>query len=456
MLSGSVSSIVETLREQPKPTVCPVPAEVRGFRVRLDLRESRPPVWRRLELAGDLTFPRLHEVFQAAMGWTDRHLHRFRTGRDHRSAYFVTSFDLEEGDHGVLEDDVRLDQLVATVGDRLWYEYDFGDGWDHVLTVEKVLDEAPPPVRCTVGRLACPPEDCGGIGGYEELVAWVRGGYDEALLPEGCDDAAHAYDWLPLDWHPDGFDLKEANAALSAALAEPVSVTGDLAALLEKLERRGIRTLREVLGRPVSHCATQVAEEEAERLTRTYREFLDVIGDGVMLTSAGYLPPGVVESFAERSGITGWWIGKANREDLAPPVQEVRDTARSLGLITVRNGRLTPTAAGIRFRRDPQALWGHIVSRLPLGSKEFERDAGWLVLAVAGSGTPVEDWQTEIGNLLHLLGWRTGRELYSPPSAHSPTLAVLHELAGAARNGWHMTGTDFAVATTARAVIQRS
>ena len=349
MLSGSVSSIVETLREQPKPTVCPVPAEVRGFRVRLDLRESRPPVWRRLELAGDLTFPRLHEVFQAAMGWTDRHLHRFRTGRDHRSAYFVTSFDLEEGDHGVLEDDVRLDQLVATVGDRLWYEYDFGDGWDHVLTVEKVLDEAPPPVRCTVGRLACPPEDCGGIGGYEELVAWVRGGYDEALLPEGCDDAAHAYDWLPLDWHPDGFDLKEANAALSAALAEPVSVTGDLAALLEKLERRGIRTLREVLGRPVSHCATQVAEEEAERLTRTYREFLDVIGDGVMLTSAGYLPPGVVESFAERSGITGWWIGKANREDLAPPVQEVRDTARSLGLITVRNGRLTPTAAGIRF-----------------------------------------------------------------------------------------------------------
>jgi hypothetical protein len=455
MLSGRVSSIMEALRT-PDLKMGEPPADVRGFRVRLDLQGSKPPVWRRLELAGNLTLPRLHEVIQTAMGWTDSHLHRFRTGSDHRSAYFITSFDLEEGDDGVLEEDVRLDQLVSTVGDRLWYEYDFGDGWDHLLTVEKVLDVPPAKVRCTGGRLACPPEDCGGIGGYEELATWVRGGYEETLLPEVFEDAAHAHDWLPMDWHPDRFDLEEVNTALSAALAKPAAVTGELTGLLEQLERRGIPALRQLLGRPLSHGPTDVTDQEAARLTQTYREFLEVIGDGVKLTSAGYLPPAVVESFAERSGVTEWWIGKANREDLTPPVQNVRDTARALGLVTVRKGRLTPTAASTRFRRDPQALWQHIVSRLPLGSKEFERDAGWLALAVAGSGTPAQDWQTEIGDLLHGLGWRTDREPYSPPPGHSPTLAVLHELAGAARSGWRVTGTDTAVATTARAAIRPS
>jgi len=134
----------------------PTPTEVRGFRVRLDLRHAKPPVLRRIEVPGDLTLPRLHDVIQAAMAWTDSHLHRFRTGSDHHSPYFVTNFDLDEGEEGVLEDDVRLDQLMAIEGDELWYEYDFGDGWDHVLKVRAVLDEPPAEVRCTSGRLACP------------------------------------------------------------------------------------------------------------------------------------------------------------------------------------------------------------------------------------------------------------------------------------------------------------
>jgi hypothetical protein len=455
LLSGRVSSLLDKLRE-PEPVVGVPPGIVRGFRIRLDLRGTKPPVWRRLELTGDLTLPGLHAAIQAAMGWTDSHLHRFRTGADPRAGYFVTSFDVEEGEDGVLEDAVRLDQLVATEGDRLWYEYDFGDGWDHVLTVESVLDEPPEQARCTAGRLACPPEDCGGIGGYDELATWARGGYDDTLLPDVFDDAAHAHNWLPPDWHPDRFDLEEVNAALSAALAEPVSVTGELAELLEQLEQRGIRVLREVLGRPLSHGPTEVSDEEAARVTRTYREFLDVIGEGVKLTSAGYLPPAVVESFAERSGITAWWIGKANREDLTPPVQDVRDTARALGLVTVRRGRLAMTAAGTHCHQAPQALWRHIVDRLPLGSKNFDRAAGWVALAVAGSGTAAEDWYAEIGDLLYLLGWRVDRAPNAPPPAYSPTLSVLNQLAGAAVAGWRVTGTDRGVAATARAVIQRS
>jgi hypothetical protein len=454
LMSGRVSSIYEQLQVDRVPTLRPVPTEVRGFRVRLDLHGAKPPVWRRLELPGDLTLPRVHDVIQTAMGWYDSHLHRFRTGRDHRSPYFVTNFDLAEGEDGVLEDEVRLDQLLAVKGDELWYEYDFGDGWDHRLVVEEVLDEPPPTVRCLAGRMSCPPEDCGGIGGYAELAAWVRGGYDDALLPEGFESSAHARDWLPVDWHPDDFSVEDANAALAVAVAEPVTVTGELAELGEQLERRGIRMLREVLGRPLSHGPTDVTDGEAARLTETYRIFLDLVGHGVALTGAGYLPPALVETLADRIGITGWWIGKANREDLTPPVAVVRDTARALGLVSVRKGRLNPTAAALRCGSDPQLLWQHVVGRLPLGTKDADRQAGWMALAVAGSGVPAQEWRGQISDLLFALGWRDGWDGSSPPPARSPTLDVLDQLAGASRAGWRVSGVDSAVAATARAVIR--
>lgn len=364
-------------------------------------------------------------------------------------------FDLEEGEDGTLEDDVRLDRLVAEKGDELWYEYDFGDGWDHRLVVEQVLQDPPATARCTGGRMACPPEDCGGIDGYEELAVWVRSGYDDAHLPDVFDDDAHARDWLPIDWDPDHFDVEEANAAIASALAEPVAVTDELAELAEQLEHRGIRLLREVLGRPFSHGPSEVTDAEAARLTETYRTFLDIIGDGVTLTAAGYLPPAVVEQVAERTGIAEWWIGKANREDLTHPVADIRSTARALGLVGVRKGRLTPTAAAARCGQDPTALWRHIVGRLPLGTKDAERQAGWMALAVAGSGVPAQEWRGEISGLLFALGWRSGRDRVSPPPANSPTLDVLEQLAGASRVRWQQTtGVDLAVAATARAVVQ--
>ncbi len=454
LLSGQVSSIFEKL--QPAgPELRPAPSEVRGFRVRLDLHGASPPVWRRLELPGDLTLPRLHDVIQVAMGWTDSHLHRFRMGRDHRSPYFVTAFDLEEGDDGTLEDDVRLDQLVAAKGDELWYDYDFGDGWDHRLQVEEVLDAPPAQARCTAGRMACPPEDCGGLGGYQEMAVWVRSGYDDEQLPQGFEDAAHGHSWLSPDWHPDHLDLAEVNDALAVAVAEPVLVSGELAVLVEELDRRGIRLLREVLGRPLSHGPVDVSDEEVARITETYRVFLSIIGDGVTLTGAGYLPPAVVERVAEASGISGWWIGKANREDLTFPVASVRDSARALGLVTVRKGRLTPTAAARRCGEDPRALWHHIIGRLPLGTKEFDRQAGWSALAVVGSGTPGESWDGDISDLLLALGWRVHQDPSAWPPADSPTLTVLELLGGAARGGWRVKGIDLAVAATARAAIQR-
>lgn len=455
LMTGRVTSMFDKLAHRREPTIAPVPDQVRGFRVRLDLKGAKPPIWRRLELSGDLTLPRVHDVIQAAMGWSNSHLHRFRTAADYRAPYFLTQFDLEEGDEGMLEDDVRLDQLLTAKGDELFYEYDFGDGWHHVLKLEAILDEPPATAQCLTGKLACPPEDCGGLGGYNELATWVRGGYDDAHLPDVFDDADDAREWLPLDWHPDHFDLDQVNASLAVATAEPVAVTGELAELCEQLDRHGIRLLREVLGRPMSHGWTDLPDGEAERITKPYRILLEAIGSATKLTSAGYLPPAVVEQIAVGAGVTEWWIGKANREDLTPPVAAIREAARALGLVYVRDGHLRATRAGIQGRRDPQGLWRHIVSRLPIGTKDWERQSGWMALAVAASGTPIEQWRGEISELMLALGWRNNRDLNAMPSAHSATLDILLGLAGENRLHWHdVKGVDFAVATTARAAIR--
>ncbi|WP_135358048.1 plasmid pRiA4b ORF-3 family protein, partial [Mycolicibacterium sp. NCC-Tsukiji] len=165
----------------------------------------------------DLVLDELHDVLQVAMGWQDGHLHKFGVGADRRTrAYFVTRFDLSEGDDGLVEDGVRLDQVVSGKGDRLFYDYDFGDGWEHVLVVEDVLDDPPSAPACLAGKMACPPEDCGGLGGYEELAAWVRGGYDPRATPMGL-GAQEMRDWLPRGWHPDRFSVTETNDALAAS-----------------------------------------------------------------------------------------------------------------------------------------------------------------------------------------------------------------------------------------------
>lgn len=205
--------------DEPTPEVRVAPERVRGFRVRVDLMYAKPPVWRRLDLPGDLMLDELHVVLQVAMGWEDGHLHKFGVGVDRRArAYFVTEFDLSEGDEGIAEDEVRLDQVVSAKGDRLFYTYDFGDGWEHVLVVEEVLDDPPPAPVCLKGNMACPPEDCGGLGGYAELADWVRGGHDPRAAPMGL-GAEELRDWLPQDWHPDRFSVDETNDALVALAA---------------------------------------------------------------------------------------------------------------------------------------------------------------------------------------------------------------------------------------------
>ena len=103
----------------------------RVYRLKVTLRGSRPSVWRRVEIDADVTLFRLHEILQIVMGWTDSHLHQFRRG-----SMLYGQPDPEFGMHRENERRIRLREVLRKLKDRMIYEYDFGDGWEHEIVLE--------------------------------------------------------------------------------------------------------------------------------------------------------------------------------------------------------------------------------------------------------------------------------------------------------------------------------
>jgi hypothetical protein len=175
------------------------------YRMKVTLRGSQPPIWRRIQVPGDVTLAGLHHILQAVMGWWDYHPHQFIVGETYYGVphpdYMMDMLD---------EGKVRLNE-VAAEGSRFVYEYDFGDSWEHVLEVEKILEpelgqEYP---VCVKGRRAAPPEDAGGI--------WMYNYYVEATEnPEHPDYPGddEFLEWVGGEFDPEAFDLDEVNAAL--------------------------------------------------------------------------------------------------------------------------------------------------------------------------------------------------------------------------------------------------
>lgn len=133
--------------------------------LKLTLRGTKPPVWRRLLVPGETTLGDLHRAIQAAMGWEDDHLHTFDIeGRQYGDPRVV--------DDVADEKRVTLNGLIKSGVTRFAYTYDFGDNWEHALLIEKSLPvvEALSRPTCTAGKRRCPPEDCGGPWGYLELL----------------------------------------------------------------------------------------------------------------------------------------------------------------------------------------------------------------------------------------------------------------------------------------------
>lgn len=399
-------------RRQPEPL--PAPDEVRLFRLRVDLDGARPPIWRRVEVRSDLTLDGVHDVLQRALGWTNSHLHAFQMGpaRDHMLERFLTEFDLEEGDEGILENDVRLDQVLREPGDKLFYEYDFGDGWDHTLRLEEIreYDDTQPAARVLDGRRACPPEDCGGMGGYQEIVSGLA-------HPAAADDwMRERLDWLPDDFDPDVFDLESANADLQAsmALATSTVLPDRIAEPFAELVRR--TPWDRHFGLPHLVAAAELRDESLpdpparEAMVGPLLHLLDLVGDdGIPLTQAGYLKPSVVAELAAFLELDELW-GKANREEHTRPVGILRETAQLLRLVRRHKGRLVRAPAGRQVAGRPEAMWDHVVLGLPVGKEPAEQEAGVIALLAIASGQDAYDVLKRQGpQLLDDAGWRTSQ-----------------------------------------------
>ena len=163
--SGAVSPVIEGADPSSgAPSV---------FQLKVTLLNTKPPIWRRILVDGSITLADLHEVIQAAFGWWNCHLHEFEIGR---TRYGVTDPDWDIGPPTTDERTIRLD-AVADEGTSFHYTYDFGDDWRLKVTVEKVghVDPGTAVPDCIGGRRACPPEDCGGPWGYQDLVELLGG-----------------------------------------------------------------------------------------------------------------------------------------------------------------------------------------------------------------------------------------------------------------------------------------
>ncbi len=177
------------------------------YQLKVSLRGAKPPIWRRLLVPADISLARLHVTIGAAFDWHGGHMHVFET--------VYGDFGRADRELGHRADgSVTLEQVAPEVRAKFRYTYDFGDDWVHDIVVEKVLDPDPSTAypRCTGGKRAAPPDDCGGIWGYEELV--------EVLADPAHPEHEKRLEWLGLTaasrFAPDAFDMEAVNRRLGA------------------------------------------------------------------------------------------------------------------------------------------------------------------------------------------------------------------------------------------------
>ena len=174
------------------------------LQLRIELESIEPLIWRQLVVPDTITLTRLHHVIQAAMGWTDTHLHEFDIGHQR---YGVPDPDWDFD--GSIISEKRVPLLKALAARKSFtYLYDFGDGWEHKVTVKKALPGAQPKryAICIGGENACPPEDVGGPYGYADYLTAIR----DKNHPEHEDMLA----WGREDFDRGAFDLEETNTIL--------------------------------------------------------------------------------------------------------------------------------------------------------------------------------------------------------------------------------------------------
>ena len=176
------------------------------YQLKVTLKDSKPPIWRRIQVPGGISLYKLHQILQVVMGWTNSHLYQFTVSGVSTTVYYGEP-DPDYGADIKSAKRMKLNQVAPMEKDRFTYEYDFGDNWSHQILVEKIL----PAIGlryplCLAGKRACPPEDCGGIWGYAELLKTIKDPADE--------EYESTMQWLGGSFDPEKFDLEVVNRLL--------------------------------------------------------------------------------------------------------------------------------------------------------------------------------------------------------------------------------------------------
>jgi hypothetical protein len=178
------------------------------YQIKVALLGTDPPIWRRLLVPAALTLEQLHDVLQLAMGWEDCHMHEFRIGQQR----FGKPDPMEQafgGPRTASERTARLVTALGRVGAKAVYTYDFGDSWEHQIVVEKRLVPEPGHAypACLAGERHGPPEDCGGLPGFYNLL--------DAISDPAHEEHEELLDWLGDGFDPEAFSVDEVNRRLA-------------------------------------------------------------------------------------------------------------------------------------------------------------------------------------------------------------------------------------------------
>jgi hypothetical protein len=175
-----------------------------NLQIKVTLKGVKPPVWRQLIVSGLATLDDLHRVIQVAMGWENCHQHCFRIDGVQYGPDDDEDVDLEETD----ETTITIEKAFKD-SQRGFYDYDFGDSWEHELLVEELdpLAISSPLAVCVDGGRACPPEDCGGPSGYDDLL--------KALADPSHEEHAEYLERIGESFDPEDFNPEAVNVELN-------------------------------------------------------------------------------------------------------------------------------------------------------------------------------------------------------------------------------------------------
>ena len=188
-----------------KTSLRAVKASASVYVLRIDLLDLRPAIWRRLMVPGSIKLDKLHTVLRCTMGWNGGHLHDFEI----RGQHYGPPFDDPMGE-GTVDDESKA-TLAAALGTAksFNYLYDFGDGWEHKVKIEKVLPPDPT-LKCAVcldGAHACPPDDVGGPPGYVDFL--------DAIADPAHAEHDHLLEWCGGEFDPHAFSAESINQILA-------------------------------------------------------------------------------------------------------------------------------------------------------------------------------------------------------------------------------------------------